>query len=164
MIEKVVSHQLSATFVELKAILAASKCKLVGEKPPNFISVEQGSIWGVTPKSIKKKINFYLSANNSSTKISAYSELATSVIILAILTWPLALGSITFAKGLAIRLDIEANQWYTSPEARQSYRALANLVRICIYAFLALAILDTILTIIGYIRVDSFAKEILQSI
>jgi hypothetical protein len=86
-------------FDSLKELLIQKGYRVVAEEPPKSISVKQGSIWGMLPKTAKKTIECRLSPADSKTHITVSSSLSSdwknltaigsilSVIVAAFCLW-----------------------------------------------------------------------------
>jgi hypothetical protein len=75
--EKTVSLPIEQAYAELKTILVKNKCKIIEEKPFEYITAIQGSLNGFTPKNSKKTIKFTLSAKDSETKITSSTKITS---------------------------------------------------------------------------------------
>lgn len=75
--EKTVPLPIEQAYAELKNILLKNKCKIIEEKPPQYISVKQGSLSGILPKSAKKTIQYSLSPEGTGTKITSSTKIAS---------------------------------------------------------------------------------------
>lgn len=75
--EKTVLLPIEQSYIELKSILLKDKCRIIEEKPPQYILVKQGSLNGVLPKSAKKTVKFYLVPEEAGTKITSSTEIAS---------------------------------------------------------------------------------------
>lgn len=74
--EKTVGLEIEKAYAYLKALLLKKGCKIIAEEPPALISVKQGSLWGIHPKSAKKVISYRFSRVDSGTRITYSSSLA----------------------------------------------------------------------------------------
>ena len=78
MSEKIFETKIDEAYQALKSLLTDSKCRLISEKEPTGISVIQGSLWGTSPETAQKKINFTLTQEKSNIKIIGKSALTPS--------------------------------------------------------------------------------------
>ena len=69
--------EIDKAYVSLKDVLVKKGCKILSEEPSNQIYVRQGSLWGATPNSAKKKIQVKLAPADSGTKLT-FSSCLTS--------------------------------------------------------------------------------------
>ena len=80
-----VETEIESTYKELKALLLAEKdCKITAEYAPDGLTVTQGSLWGITPKSAKKKVKFQLSQHEARTEIAPMSSLSSDYVKLTV--------------------------------------------------------------------------------
>ena len=157
---------------KLKAVLLGKGCKIVSEKPPASISVVQGSIWGVSPRSAKKTASFTISIDDSGTKIAASSRLTSDWKNLSIVGTVLAVG-VTFLC-LWIKFDLETFIAGAEPSF-WSWLATSNSTLTLVLAellaklsfvlafFLAVSIvLEVFVVFYANRRVNAFAEECLK--
>jgi hypothetical protein len=64
-------------FSELKNYLFKEKCKLLSEEQSKHLVVEQGSLGGMTPKGVKKRIDYYFHSQGNNTRIVAHTSFAS---------------------------------------------------------------------------------------
>ncbi len=77
MIERTVRLKTEEAYSQLKAALTAKCCKVICEQPPIQIRFNQGSLWGITPKTAKKNINVDFQPIDKGTRIRFSSSLAS---------------------------------------------------------------------------------------
>ena len=77
MLERTVSLKIEEAYANLKAVLVEKGCKVLSEEPPRQISVKQGSLWGISPKTAKKTVNVNLAPVDSGTRVTFSSKLAS---------------------------------------------------------------------------------------
>ncbi len=75
LLEKKVALPIEKAYMQLKDILLQKKCKIIEDKPPEYLLVKQGSLFGTSPKSAKKIVNFQLSSEGNITKITGSTEI-----------------------------------------------------------------------------------------
>jgi hypothetical protein len=68
------------TYTNLKTKLTQHKCQIIAEDPPNTVSAIQGSIWGTSPKTAKKKITYTLQQTPEGTNITSTTSLTSAYI------------------------------------------------------------------------------------
>ncbi len=170
--EKSIPLPIEQTYTQLKNILLKSKCKIIEEKPFQCISVKQGSLNGILPKSAKKTVKYYLSPEGTGTKITSCTKIASDWANLTLY------GNILAAVLAGIFLWIAADMdnymltakpsfwtWiaraYGYPDLRY-VMFMINVTR-AIAIFLALTVaLEILIVIYVYPRKDAFAQETLQ--
>lgn len=172
MFEKGSSLEVHKSYEELKKILLGNKCEIVAEEKPKRITVKQGSLWKVTPKGVKKKVDFYLTPKGSGTRISSISSLTLDWIGVSILGYLLAAILAFMFWWLAIDLEVYIARsggilWGWLAEAlgynisQQSF-LFANLLRVLSTVSFIVIIYLIIADIYISIRKDSFAKQTLK--
>jgi hypothetical protein len=143
MIERVVKLTPEKSYDELKSLLFRKNCKITAEEHPKSITVEQGSLWGVSPKGVKKIISFHFVPKDSETRIISISSLASDWIILSI-------SSYVFA-GIFIPLF-----WWLAIDLGERMLSLLSI-------FLAIVLIVGIILDVGiYALRDSFVEETLR--
>ena len=68
--------KIEEAYPKLKAVLIEKGYKVLTEEPPRQISVKQGSLWGVLPKTAKKNVYINLEPVDDGTRIRWSSKLA----------------------------------------------------------------------------------------
>jgi hypothetical protein len=106
-IEKLVSLDVERSYDELRRILLTNECKIVAEDPPRSITVEHGSFWAWTPRDAKKRIRFILIPQDSKTKITAITSLASYYIAL----FTLAFISLIIITPVLVWIVIDVESW-----------------------------------------------------
>ena len=75
--ERTIALEVERAYASLKALLLSKGCRLIADEAPNHLSVSQGSIWGVSPKTAKKVISYRFSSLDSATRLTVSSKLAS---------------------------------------------------------------------------------------
>ena len=153
MIERIVNLTPEKAYEELKNLLLRNNCKIVAEEHSKSIKVEQGSMWGFSPKGAKKRISFHFLPKDSGTRIASVSSLTSDWIILSALGYVVA-GIFSplfwlFAK------DLESSG-FDIPSVR------INLIKILSILMVATVIIGIIADVYIYAKKDSFAEETLR--
>jgi hypothetical protein len=171
--EKTVNLKIEDTYAKLKEVLLAKGSKIVAEEPPTSIAVVQGSLWGMTPKTAKKQVQYRLfSQDDSGTRISASSSLASDWRNLTIIGTVLAVVLAAVCGWMALDLETfistqQPSSWswlatvngYSNLEVAQM---LANL-GIVLAAFLAVIIaIEVAVALYAHSRIEAFAEETLN--
>src|SRR5512137_2012747 len=76
MIERFVDIEIDKAYSELKTVLLEKDSQIISEEPPKQISIEHGSLRGVTPKSAKKLVKYDSSPHDSGTRIISHSSIS----------------------------------------------------------------------------------------
>jgi hypothetical protein len=74
--EKITSLSIEQAYSRLKAILLKNNCKIVEENPPELITVKQGTLNGILPRSAKKVVRFHLFVETEGTKVVSDTKIA----------------------------------------------------------------------------------------
>jgi hypothetical protein len=170
--EKTVNLKIEDTYAKLKEVLLAKGSKIVAEEPPTSIAVVQGSLWGMTPKTAKKQIHYNLVSQDSETRITASSSLASDWKNLTIVGSALAVVLAAVCGWMALDLETfistqQPSSWswlatvngYSNLEVAQM---LANL-GIALAAFLAVIIaIEVAVALYAHSRIEAFAEETLN--
>jgi hypothetical protein len=169
-----VSLGTNETYADLKALLLKRNCRIVAEEPPTFISVKQGSLWGISPRTAKKVVSYRLAPVDSGTRISCSSSLASDWKNLTIIGSALAV--LVASLCLWITMDLDAfmitqqpSYWswivtvdgYIDSQTAQMFAGLTLLLAI----FLAIIlILEVVITVYVHFRINAFAEETLNAL
>ena len=159
---------------DLKAFLLRKGCKVVAEEPPTFISVKQGSLWGISPRTAKKVVRYSLSPVDSGTQITVSSSLASDWKNLTIIGSALAV--LLMALCWWITTDLEAfiitqepSYWswiatvdgYIDFQTGQMFVGLTRMLAV----FLAIVIaIEAVIAVYAHFRINSFAEENLKAL
>ncbi|MEM3377512.1 MAG: hypothetical protein QXV09_03630 [Candidatus Bathyarchaeia archaeon] len=174
MVEHVVSLEMTEAYACLRAILLRNGCKVIAEEPPTSIFVQQGSLWGISPKTAKKTLRYRLSQSDSGTYISCSSSLSSDWKNLTVIGSTLAVIMAAFCWWISA--DLEASiaaqmpsywSWiatadgYVDYQALQMFSALARVLAV----FLAVVIaLEVVIAVYVHLRIDVFAAENLRAL
>jgi hypothetical protein len=172
--EKIVGLEIEKAYSELKALLLKKGGKIVAEEPPKYISVKQGSLWGISPRSAKKVVSCRLFPHASGTRIACSSSLASDwrnltiigsvlSVIVAILCWWIA----TDLEAYMITQKPSYWSWiatvndYTDFQTAQTFVSLTQMLT----AFLAITLaLEIIIAVYVHFKINEFAEESLNSL
>ena len=112
MIERVVGLAPEKAFEELRNLLLKSKCKITAEEQTKSITVEQGSLWGASPKGVK--IDFHFLPKNSGTRVVSTSSLTSDFIMLSVVGYILVgfLGGFFGRFRCTWNLDLLGYSWF----------------------------------------------------
>ena len=169
MFERNVGLEIEKAHADLKALLLRKGCKVVVEEPPTFISVKQGSLWGISPRTAKKVVSYRLSPVDSGTRISCSSSLASDWKNLTIIGSALAVLVMALCWWIAADLEAfmimqEPSYWswivmvdsYIDFQTGQMFIGLTRMLAV----FLAIIIaLEAVIAVYAHFRIDAFAEE-----
>jgi hypothetical protein len=172
LVERNLDLEIHEAYADLKAVLLQKGCKVIAEKPPTFISVRQGSLWGVSPRTSKKVISYRFSSEDSRTRIVVSSSLSSDwknltiigsalSIIVAVLCWWIAsdLAGFAASQQASYWSWIITNGDYTNLELAQAFSGLTRGLAI----FLAVVVfLEVVIYVYVKSRIDRFAEENLK--
>jgi hypothetical protein len=172
--ERNVGLEIEKAYADLKALLLGKGCKVVAEEQPTFISVKQGSLWGISPRTAKKVVSYRLSPVDSGTRISCSSSLASDWKNLTIIGSALAV--LVMALCWWITADLEAFMitqepsywsWIVMVDSYidfQTGQMLAGLTRM-LAVFLAIIIaIEAVIAVYAHFRINAFAEETLNAL
>jgi hypothetical protein len=174
LVEVIVSFGIDEAYAKLKAQLTQSKCRIIAEKAPESVIVVQGSLWGTSPKTAQKKINYALWQDASGTHVASSSALTAGYINLTVVGCVL---SVALALVLAwMTFDVQAYvskgvqgfwSWLAQTHGRLNDDTAALFIKMMwiFVAFLA-ATLVTEAVIVVRVRAkkELFAEEILKTL
>ncbi len=102
--EKILSGKFRNVREDLRNLLLRNECEIISEESKSFL-VEQGSIWGFSPKRAKKIISFHFLSYNSTTQVVVNSSLSADWIVLSVFS-VIALSALIFTT-LWIKMQLE---------------------------------------------------------
>ena len=161
-------------YADLKALLLKKGCKVVAEEPPRFISLKQGSLWGISPRTAKKVVSCRLSPVDSGTRISCSYSLASdwknlTIIGSALVVFVMALCWWIAADLQAFMITQEPSYWswmvmFDRYIDFQTGQMLVGLTRM-LAVFLAIIIaIEAVIAFYAYSRINAFAEENLKAL
>lgn len=169
--EKTVSVEVVKAYEELRKLLFRNRCKIISEENPKSIKVEQGSLWRVTPKRVKKTVSFYFIPNGSETRVITNSSLTVDLMLVSLLGYVLA-GIFAFMfQWLAVDLDayikgggiIWKSLAFSYIDIKQPL-FMVTLFKTLSTVSLIVLIYFILADIYVYLRKDSFAEKILGTL
>jgi len=170
--ERVTSLEIEKAYGELRNLLFRSNCKIVTEEHPKSITVEQGSLWGVSPKGVKKIVSFNLLPHDSGTRIVSTSSLSSDWVTISV--FGCVLGGIFGFLFWWIATDLEVSiiaqrqsfwGWLNEVFGYTGYRealVLINLLKVLTILFIVVIIGSVIVDVYIFARKESFAEETLR--
>ena len=174
MLERTVGLEIGKAHAELKALLLRKGCKILAEEPPKLITVKQGSLWGISPRTAKKVTTYQLAPVDSGTRITCSSALASDWKNLTIIGTALAVLVAAVCWWIATDLDAfiitqQPSYWswlatvdgYIDFETAQMFVGLTRMLAV----FLAIIlILEVVITVYVHLRINAFAEETLNAL
>ncbi|MCW4004498.1 MAG: hypothetical protein NWE95_11370 [Candidatus Bathyarchaeota archaeon] len=159
-LERTVSLNIDEAYTKLKDNFTAKGYKILSEEPTKQIKFSQGSLWGIAPRTAKKKVIINLEAQGSQTKLSASSNLASDwkniTIIGCILAVALASLCVWMANDLTAFMAERAPSfwsWIVTVEGDVNLQATQSLINLAwgLAVFLSVIVLLEI-AIVGYAK------------
>jgi hypothetical protein len=174
LLERTVGLKIEKAHAELKALLLQKGCRIIAEEAPTLISVNQGSLWGISPKTAKKVVTYRLVSVDSETRITSCSSLASDWKNLTIIGIALSVLVASLCGWIAIDLDAfmisqQPSYWswistvdgYVDFQTAETFISLTRMLAI----FLAIIIaLETVIAVYAHLRINAFAEENLNAL
>jgi hypothetical protein len=172
LLEKSVGLKIETAHGKLKDFLLKNKCAIIAEEAPTHIVVKQGSLWGISPRTAKKKISYRLISQDSGTQISSssswtmdYKNLTIIGIVSSVFLAILCLWISADLQAYIVTLKHTYWSWLANAQGMidlQRAQLLINLTR-TLAAFLTLTLtLEVIVIVYAHHRIDMFAEESLR--
>ena len=163
--------EITEIYSKIKQFFIDEDYPIVVDNPNVQISIKQGSVWGIQPRTAKKIINYNFSPLQSGTKIQYFSNFSSDwkklTIIGYIFSFLLIILSIWISSDLQnYILTGSADFWswivtsnITNSNLAQSFADLTKLLAI----FLILVLfIETFIVFYSNIKINEIAKEILN--
>lgn len=174
LLEKTIKSDADKTYANLKTTLLKNGCKIKTEESPKQLMAKQGSLWGMTPKTAKKTLEFTLTPTDSGTNIKWKSRISDdwknitligcvlSAVLVGVCGW-MALDLTAFmASGKA-----SVWSWLATINSRPDVQVGQSFVNLTLdlIVFLTVIIAFEVADVV-YVRgrIDKFAQETIDSI
>ena len=172
--EQTITLEVEKAYANLKALSLSKGCRVIADEAPNHLSVSQGSIWGVSPKTAKKVISYRFSSLDSGTRLTVSSKLASDwknitligsafSLIVAFLCW-------WIASDLDVLMATQKPSYWSWIAMTDSYvnvqvaQAVAALTRV-LAVFLAVVVaLEIVIFVYVKSKIDEAAKGYLDAL
>jgi hypothetical protein len=175
LVERTVSLEIEKAYAELKAHLLEKNCKITAEEAPAFISVKQGSLWGISPATAKKTVTYRFAPVDSGTRITCSSSLASDWKNLTVIGTVLAVIVAALCWWIATDLDavITTQQssywsWLVTVDGGyidfQTAQMLAGVTRMLAVFLVIIIIVEAVVAVYAYFRINVFAEETLREL
>jgi hypothetical protein len=174
MLERTVGLEIEKAHAELKALLLKRGCRITAEEPPGLISIKQGSLWGISPRTAKKVVTYRLVRVDSGTRITCSSSLALDWKNLTVIGTALAVLVAVVCWWIAVDLDAfmvtqQPSYWswiatvdgYTDLQTAQMFSGLARLLAVLLTIIIAI---EAVVAVYAHFRINSFAEETLNAL
>jgi hypothetical protein len=170
--ETIVKLEINEAFLKLKAMLVEKGCRVIAEEPPKNLTVQQGSLWGATPKTAQKTIKYKLSASGSETRITSHSTLSKGYVNLTVVGCVFAVALILLCVWMSFDLAaFAASQkqsfwsWIVTAKGyagTQSALWLSATTQVFAYFLVAVIALEVVIVVYAHYKIGGFAEEILK--
>ena len=174
LVERIVGLKIEEAYAELKALLLKRGCRIIAEEPPTLISAMQGSLWGISPKTAKKVMNYRLAPADSGTQITCSSSLATDWKNLTVIGNALALVVASLCIWIAIDLDalvttqqhgcwswIATVDGYIDSQTAQIFASLTLMLAVFLAIIMAA---EVVIVVYVHSKLNTFAEETLNAL
>jgi hypothetical protein len=174
LLKRTVSLEIDKAYADLKTVLLEKDCKIISEEPPKQISVKQGSLWGISPKTAKKTIEANFAPVDSGTQVTVSSRLSSDWINLTIVGC--ALAAVLVCLCLWIAFDLEAFMitqkpsfwsWLATVNGSVDFQvgqALVNLTKALAVFLSVIILLEIVIVVYVHVRIDRFAEGTINSL
>ena len=169
--EQIINLEITKIYSKMKQFITNENYPIIIDNPNVQLSIKQGSVWGIQPKTAKKIINYNFSPIQSSTKIQYLSTFSSEWKKLTVLGYIFSIFLIILSFWISLDLQnyiLTGNggfwSWIVTSNIAysnliQSFSDLARLLAI----FLILVIfIETFIVLYSKIKINEMAKEILN--
>jgi hypothetical protein len=170
--ERTVNYKIDVTYQKLKVLFSEGDTKILSEAPPNQLTVKQGSLWGVTPKTSKKNLNVTLKEMGEQTNVKITSKLSADWINITVIGC--ILGAVLAAVCVWMALDLtkflfDGNpsvwSWIVTVKGKvefQAGEAFVNLAwGLAIFLFAIIAA-EVVVFVYAKKKINAYSKEVLN--
>jgi hypothetical protein len=172
LVERTVSLEIEKAYADLKAVLLEKNCRVIAEEAPVLISVRQGSLWGISPLTAKKNVNYRLDAVESGTRITCASSLAAdwknltaigsalSVVVVALCLWmSMDLDALVATQQPSYWSWIATVDGYIDVQTAEMFAGLTRMLAV----FLAIILIaEVVIVVYVQSKINTFAEETLN--
>ncbi len=172
MSERIVNLKTNEIYSKMKQFFLDRNYQIIVDNPPTNLSIKQGSIWGILPRTAKKIINYSFSSLQSETQIRFSSSFASEWKNLTILGYVFSF----FLVGLSfwISMDLEnliftgnAGFWSwiatsANNASLSSAQSFSDLARILALFLILVLIVETFFVFYSRFKINDVANEILN--
>jgi len=174
LVERTVGLEVEKAYAELKALLLEKNCRIIAEEAPGLISVRQGSLWGISPLTAKKVVNYRLVSVDSGTQITCSSSLASDWKNLTVIGCALAVVVASLCLWISMDLDAlvttqQQSYWswiamvggYIDVQTAQMFAGLTRMLTVFLAIILAA---EVAIVVYVHFRINTFAEETLNAL
>jgi hypothetical protein len=175
LLERTIGLETEKAHPELKTTLLHKGCRIIAEETHTLISAKQGSLWGISPRTAKKVITYRFAPIDSGTRITYSSSLASDWKNLTIIGTALAVFVASLCWWIATDLDssIVTGQlsywsWIVNVDGGSidfpRAQIFADLTRVFAVFLAIIIIVEAVVTVYAYFRINAFAEETLSEL
>ena len=175
LLERTVGLEIEKAYAELKALLLGKGCRVTAEEAPTLIVVKQGSLWGISPRTAKKKMIYRFAPADSGTRITCSSSLASDWKNLTVIGTALAMLVTALCWWIAIDLDSSVTaqhssywSWLVTVDGGyvdfQAAQMLAGVTRILAIFLAIIIIVEVAVAVYAYFKINMFVEETLSEL
>ena len=174
MFERTVGLGIEEAYAELKERLVERGCRIIAEEAPVLISVRQGSLWGIAPRTAKKVVTYRLVAVDSGTRITCSSALASDWKNLTLIGCALAVVVAFVCLWIAMDLDAlvvtqQPSYWswivtvggFIDFETAETFAGLMRMLTVFLGIILAM---EVVIVVYARSKINAFAEETLNAL
>jgi len=168
LLKRTFSIEIDRAYAELKASLAEKDCKIISEDPPKHILVKQGSLWGMSPTTAKKTVDFTFKDVDSGTQVTCSSRLSSDWKNLTIIGCSLAAVLVGLCLWMALDLSMFMVtgkptfwSWLVTVNGNLDFavaQALVNLTKALVVFLSVVIVLEIAVAAYAYSGIDKFAQ------
>jgi len=172
-LQKIVNLEIERTYVEFEAHLLKEKGRIVAKEPPTSICFEQGSIWGMTPRTAKKWMSYNFFSQDSETRVVASTSLGSDwknlgiigcvfSVLLATICWWISVD----LKALSVAHSASVWSWIVTVNGYidfQIAQVLISLTQALAVFLIIVTVLEAAVLLYVCFGKDSFAEDTLDS-
>jgi hypothetical protein len=172
--ERFIGLNIEKGYSELRTILLEKGGRIISEEPPKLISIQHGSLRGVSPKGAKKVVSYKFYPNKSGTRIISFSSISSDWANLTL--WGNIIAGIVAAVFWWIATDMEnfvadgASGYWTGlarafgyPNVQYVY-FMINVIKALSIVLVVTIVLEVLDVFIVYRKINSFAEETLDEL
>jgi len=174
LLERTVGLGIEEAYAELKALLLKKGCRIIAEETSVLISVNQGSLWGISPRTAKKVVTYRFAAVDSGTRITCSAALASDWKNLTLIGSTLAVVVAFLCLWIAMDLDVivvtqQSRYWswivtvdgYIDFQMAETFAALMRKLTVFLGSILAV---EFVIVVYARFRINAFAEETLNKL
>ncbi len=174
MLERLVGLTVQKTYEKIRMYFTEKDCSFLVDEPPEQMILNQGSLWGISPKTAKKTIKLDLEPIGDGTKVVCVSKLASGWKKITLIGCVLAAALLGLCVWMAVDLNIYMStnnssvwSWLIGEGGSVNVlagRAFINLAWEMSVFLLVVIVLEVAIVIYVKFRIDGFAELVLDSL